>query len=211
MDVRGISRPFCRANCSIDGQNDSLAKRQVRLPHPLAKLSNRDGRATYFGADAWSIHKGSCGLGYQHEGVYPGFHVLAPSDQSSPFAGSCGKCFEVKCRQEPYTDGYGNTFDNQDQCHNTTESLVVRAVDTCPCDYPSNAYSNRRWCCQDEGAGGMHADLSVWAFEKLGRKGPGSMAMSYREVCQDSEDSVLPALTCLTPTHLRSALDNSFV
>jgi hypothetical protein len=142
----------------------------------------RNGRATYFGTDAWSIHKGNCGLGDQFEDVYPGFHVLAPSDQSSPFAGSCGKCFELKCRQEPYTDGYDNWFDNSNQCHNTSESLVARVVDACPCDYPGNAYSNKRWCCQDKGAGDMHADISVWAFEKLGRKGPGSMALSFREV-----------------------------
>jgi hypothetical protein len=107
---------------------------------------------------------------------------MAPSDMSGEFAGSCGKCFEIKCRQESYTDGYSNYFDNAGQCHNTSESLVARVVDACPCDYPSNQYSNKRWCCQDKGAGGMHADLSVWAFEKLGRKGPGSMAMSYREV-----------------------------
>ena len=108
--------------------------------------------------------------------------MLAPSDLSSEFGDSCGKCFEIKCRQEPYTDAYGNYFDNVDQCHNTTQSLVARVVDACPCDYPGNRYSNKRWCCQDSGAGEMHADLSVWAFERLGRKGPGSMALSYREV-----------------------------
>ena len=159
----------------------SLSPRSLTpATHPSSH--RRKGRATYFGADAWSIHKGNCGFGDQFPDVYPGVHVLAPSDRSSPFANSCGKCFEVKCRQEPYTDGYGRVFDNANQCHNTTQSLVARVVDACPCDYPSNAYSNKRWCCQDDGAGDMHADLSVWAFEKLGRKGPGSMALEFREV-----------------------------
>lgn len=159
----------------------SLSPRSLTpATHPSSH--RRKGRATYFGADAWSIHKGSCGFGDQFPDVYPGVHVLAPSDRSSLFANSCGKCFEVKCRQEPYTDGYGGVFDNANQCHNTTQSLVARVVDACPCDYPGNAYSNKRWCCQDAGAGDMHMDLSVWAFEKLGRKGPGSMALEFREV-----------------------------
>ena len=159
----------------------SLSPRSLTpATHPSSH--RRKGRATYFGADAWSIHKGNCGFGDQFPDVYPGVHVLAPSDRSSLFANSCGKCFEVKCRQEPYTDGYGGVFDNANQCHNTTQSLVARVVDACPCDYPGNAYSNKRWCCQDDGAGDMHADLSVWAFEKLGRKGPGSMALEFREV-----------------------------
>jgi hypothetical protein len=141
----------------------------------------QNGRSTFFGADGYSIHEGSCGLGYQYEEVYPGFDVIAVSDLSSEFRGSCGACYEVKCRSEPYKDGKGNRYDGQN-CHNTRESLVVRVVDACPCNYPGNAYSNERWCCQDGGAGEMHADMSVWAFEKLAKKSPGSMALSYRPV-----------------------------
>lgn len=40
----------------------------------------------------------------------------------------------------------------------------LQVVDSCPCNYPTNAYSNRRWCCGDM----YHLDLSTWAFEKVG-------------------------------------------
>ncbi len=40
----------------------------------------------------------------------------------------------------------------------------LQITDTCPCNYPSNAYSNRRWCCGDM----YHLDMSTWAFEKVG-------------------------------------------
>ena len=139
------------------------------------------GRSTYFGADGYSIHKGSCGLGAQFDSVYPGHDVIAISDKSAEFVDSCGACYEVRCRDEAYTDGYGHQYDGQ-VCHNTTESLVVRVVDACPCQYAANAYSNKRWCCQDADAGDMHVDMSVWAFEKLAKKNKGSMALSYRPV-----------------------------
>ena len=29
------------------------------------------------------------------------------------------------------------------------KSVVVQVTDSCPCDYPSNAASNRQWCCGD--------------------------------------------------------------
>lgn len=36
-------------------------------------------------------------------------------------------------------------------------------TDTCPCVYPDNYASNKRWCCGDM----YHLDLSVWAYEKV--------------------------------------------
>ena len=116
-----------------------------------------------------------------HHHISPGYDVIAISDLSAEFAKSCGACYEVRCREEAYTDGKGNSYDGQ-VCHNTTESLVVRVVDACPCNYPNNAYSNQRWCCQDQGAGDMHVDMSIWAFEKLASKNKGSMALSFRQV-----------------------------
>jgi hypothetical protein len=41
--------------------------------------------------------------------------------------------------------------------------VVVKVTDTCPCHYPGNYRSNKRWCCGDM----PHFDLSVWAFEKV--------------------------------------------
>jgi hypothetical protein len=32
-----------------------------------------------------------------------------------------------------------------------------------PCNYPGNAYSNKRWCCGDNSnTQGTHFDLSIW-------------------------------------------------
>lgn len=54
---------------------------------------------------------------------------------------------------------------------------VPQVTDTCPCNYPSNAYSNRRWCCGDM----YHLDLSTYAFEKVsnraGRRGAVGFGM----------------------------------
>ena len=52
---------------------------------------------------------------------------------------------------------------------------------------------------QDNGAGDMHTDLSVWAFEKLARKSFGVMALRYREVpCNYYPEN--PALDAENPT-----------
>ncbi len=161
------------------------------------------GRATYYGADAWSVHKGSCGFGYQYPSVYPGLDVAAISDRSSEYPNSCGRCYQIKCSNEGFTDGYGEYHERSNICHDESKTLVVRAVDTCPCEYPSNEYSNKRWCCQDQGAGEMHADLSVWSFEKLGRKEFGSMKLKYREVpCNYYPDDPAPEIKSHTPFDL---------
>lgn len=142
----------------------------------------KDGRATYFGLDAWSIHRGSCGMGYQWPDIYPGFDVAAISDASPEFPASCGRCYEVKCRNTVMTDGYGDSIDRSSVCFDESKTVVVRTVDNCPCKYPSNEYSNKRWCCGDAGAGSAHMDLSVWSFEKLASKDLGVIAISFREV-----------------------------
>jgi hypothetical protein len=36
-------------------------------------------------------------------------------------------------------------------------------TDQCPCHYPDNYASNKRWCCGDI----YHLDLSVWAYERV--------------------------------------------
>ncbi|PSC75221.1 hypothetical protein C2E20_1964 [Micractinium conductrix] len=63
-------------------------------------------------------------------------------------------------------DAYGKQFDRSSVCYNTVQSLLIRVVDSCPCYYPGNYYSNKRWCCGDVD----HMDMSVWAFEKLADK-----------------------------------------
>ena len=133
--------------------------------------------------DGWSINKGSCGFKYQRPDVYPGVDVAALSDaHPSEYLNSCGRCYEVKCAPLEVTDGYGQTIDRQSACYNSSQSVVVKIVDSCDCIYPSNSYSNRRWCCGDAGAGAGHFDLSVWAFEKLANKTNGVIAISFRRV-----------------------------
>lgn len=47
----------------------------------------------------------------------------------------------------PPPRSYGKAFDRTAVCHDPEKSLLVRVVDSCPCHYPSNYYSNKRWCC----------------------------------------------------------------
>jgi hypothetical protein len=48
-------------------------------------------------------------------------------------------------------------------CYDESASIVVMVTDTCPCTYPTNYSSNKRWCCGDM----YHLDLSIWAYEKV--------------------------------------------
>jgi hypothetical protein len=49
-----------------------------------------------------------------------------------------------------FKDGYGAQLDRNGACHDPESSVVVMITDTCPCHYPGNAYSNKRWCCGGE-------------------------------------------------------------
>lgn len=68
--------------------------------------------------------------------------------QAGDYAGSCGRCYEVACRPGSFKDGYGTSLDRSSSCRQG-EKVIVTITDTCPCNYPSNAYSNTRWCCGD--------------------------------------------------------------
>jgi hypothetical protein len=55
------------------------------------------------------------------------FCLLSPlmrSDTAPDFAGSCGKCKEVRCRRSSFADGYGQWLDRQDACYDTKASVV---------------------------------------------------------------------------------------
>ncbi|KAG2497376.1 hypothetical protein HYH03_004534 [Edaphochlamys debaryana] len=140
----------------------------------------RTARATRYDGpdDWWSIHEGSCGYGYLDQGAASGWDVAAMSDSCDDYHGSCGRCIEVKCNPMTFADGYGEQLDRQGVCRDTGASVVVQVTDTCPCNYPGNAYSNRRWCCGDM----YHLDLSTWAFEKLAEKKWGVIGLQVRSV-----------------------------
>jgi hypothetical protein len=57
------------------------------------------------------------------------------------------KCKEVKCKKMTFKDGYGAQLDRNGACFDDQASVVVTITDSCPCHYPGNQYSNKRWCC----------------------------------------------------------------
>ncbi|KAF6262470.1 RlpA-like double-psi beta-barrel-protein domain-containing protein-containing protein [Scenedesmus sp. NREL 46B-D3] len=133
------------------------------------------GRATYYGEDGGTtIHQGSCMMSIQ-AGQGTGLDITALSDSAPDYKGSCGRCYEVACRPTQVRDGYGGTLDRTHSCQGQ-KSVIVTVTDTCPCHYPSNAYSNKRWCCGDQ----YHMDLSKYAYEKIGNLGHGVMGIYYR-------------------------------
>ncbi|KAG2427408.1 hypothetical protein HXX76_012344 [Chlamydomonas incerta] len=142
------------------------------------------GRATHYGGagDPWSIHNGHCGYGYLDPNVGTGWDIAAPSDQNWDYDSStsnCGVCYEISCNGMDFSDFYGNYLERTDVCYNGGEtSVVVMVSDVCPCYYPSNQYSNKRWCCGDM----QHFDVSVFAFEKLADVKWGVIGIKYRRV-----------------------------
>jgi hypothetical protein len=49
----------------------------------------------------------------------------------------------------PYHAGYGQWLDRKSSCRDPAASVIVKITDSCPCSYPGNYYSNKRWCCGD--------------------------------------------------------------
>ncbi len=79
----------------------------------------------------------------------------------------------------------GAELDRSSVCYDTSASLIIQVTDICPCEYPPNAYSNKRWCCGDM----PHLDLSTFAFEKLADTDLGVIGIEYRFVSK-------PCLPC---------------
>eukprot|EP00775_Hariotina_reticulata_P005109 gene5109-5349_t len=154
----------------------------------------RVGRASNYGGagDPWTIHAGSCSYQYLDPSVNKGWDVAALADAVSDYAGSCGRCYEVGCQPMHLTDGYGAGLDRTDVCYDSNQTVTLMITDTCPCNYPPNYYSNKRWCCGDY----YHFDISSWTFEKLAERKYGVIGIRYREVpcdyCPDNE-AQLPA------------------
>lgn len=136
------------------------------------------GRATFHGTDAWPIHKGSCGYGYLDPEIMSGWDITALADMNWDYMGSCGRCYEVKCRQTWFNDGFGEKLDRTSVCRDASASVVVQVTDTCACYYKGNPWSNKRWCCGDM----QHFDLSTWAYEKLADKKWGVIGIEFRRV-----------------------------
>jgi len=144
-------------------------------------------RGSYYGIDPSkgdSIDIGSCGFGHIGKGEACGNNCLditALSDTNPRYPRSCGRCYEIGCVKSTFTDGYGQIMDRSKDCIDPDATLVVRVTDTCPCVYPNNAYSNKRWCCGDTNDL-PHFDMSVQAFEKLAPLAVGVIGLRHREV-----------------------------
>lgn len=91
---------------------------------------------------------GSCGLGRLDENFWKtefGVDAVAAMPDVYPeFNSSCGRCYEIKCRgiQAISADGSVN-LNRYDACFDTSKSVVIKIVDTCPC------HGNEQWCCGD--------------------------------------------------------------
>ncbi len=60
------------------------------------------------------------------------------SGKNPLFSQSCGMCEEIHCQNPVFKAGFGNTTDREGAC---------TIADACPCYYPANEESNKRWCC----------------------------------------------------------------
>ncbi|KAJ9516692.1 hypothetical protein QJQ45_015155, partial [Haematococcus lacustris] len=102
--------------------------------------------------------------------------VAAMNDGHPRFGGSCGRCYKIRCKPMTVRDNYGQQIDRNHECYNQDPVTVV-ITDNCPCHYPNNAYSNKRWCCGDMD----HFDLGIWAFKKFADPGKGVVGIEYHE------------------------------
>lgn len=137
----------------------------------------RWGRATFYGI-WWSIHEGSCGYGNIDYWQGTGWDVAAIPDSHYEYNWSCGKCYEVKCEPMNFKDNYGNHLDRTNACYDPWKVVTVTIVDSCPCNYAGNSYSNKRWCCGDMD----HFDVSYHTFDKLAPRHYGVIGLKYRPV-----------------------------
>lgn len=119
--------------------------------------------------------------------------------------GSCGKCFEVRCRtgtiqyqnedlttdtlrrvvvpglKDPEGREWPGLRPDMDpsiwwtKCRNEDTSIVITIIDSCPCTYIGGR--RQKFCCGPLD----HFDLSYWAFNKLAHPAYGLMMLEYRQ------------------------------
>ncbi|PRW57356.1 sorting nexin 2B [Chlorella sorokiniana] len=151
------------------------------------------GVADDFGAAAggsgsgggWFEHPytGSCGYGRLDGYAFGPDAVAAMPDVNPDWkAGSCGRCYELKCRgiQARSADGSVD-LDRSDACYDTSKRIIIKIVDTCPCQgNEASGAGGWKWCCGD--AGLVHFDLSDGAFRRLAPQGKGIVGLAWRPV-----------------------------
>jgi hypothetical protein len=108
--------------------------------------------------------------------------VAALPDTFDGYPGSCGRCYELKCRgiQAVAADGSVD-LPRFDACSDESKSIVIKVVDTCPC------VGNEKWCCGDV----PHFDLGKEAFARLAPVGKGIIGLKWRQVpCEQGMPSL---------------------
>lgn len=66
------------------------ARAVVDCPSPAHAPPAPTGRSTYYGTDAWTLDKGSCGYGYLDKNVGTGWDTAALSDKAHDYSGHTG-------------------------------------------------------------------------------------------------------------------------
>lgn len=150
------------------------------------------GRATNYAYN----NNGACGFGpiFPDEGpLSDPLYILAIPTCAAIFPGSCGSCWEVKCRNAVITDDLGAELDRTSACYDEDVSVVLRNVDECAGYYPPNQASNARWCsCQNL----AHFDISTEAFSQLADLSYGVIGTQWRRVaCDYQPESPAPVRT----------------
>eukprot|EP00775_Hariotina_reticulata_P013960 gene13960-14074_t len=144
----------------------------------------------------------------------------AAADANADYAGSCGRCYEVRCKTgvpqnngrpiqvsdlkyyRPYLipddagrDWPGNPYLEDDlffvRCWDDSKSVKVKISDSCQCKYFIKYSGEVR--TQNWCCGGNnHFDLSFWAFQQLAHPSYGVMPIEYRPVACDTDQPLDP-------------------
>ncbi|WIA20876.1 hypothetical protein OEZ85_005223 [Tetradesmus obliquus] len=186
------------------------------------------GRVTFYGADDrleasrlacgeppgqyGILAQGACGYTNSDGSLpFPREMYAAAADANADYPGSCGRCYQIRCRTGPFENNGrqmrssdlpfnrgvyvqgdnegrpwpGSPFANRDitwtQCWDEERTITVRIADACPCQYLIAETGEIRH--QPWCCGGAnHFDISFWAFEKLAHPSYGVMKMEYRPV-----------------------------
>ncbi|KAL4422664.1 hypothetical protein ABPG75_008861 [Micractinium tetrahymenae] len=155
----------------------AAASRRLTDSAPAAEPSSDPGQGEWIdGRATWFEHPytGSCGYGKLDTGYSYGYDAVAAMPDVSPdYNSSCGRCYELKCRgiQATAADG-SESWDRHDACYDTSKTIVIKIVDTCPCK------GNEKWCCGDM----PHFDLGNKAFAKLAPQGKGIIGLKFRPI-----------------------------
>ena len=202
------------------------------------------GRATFFGASDelvstferirgpgsyGDLHYGSCGYFNKPQGIekirpqdlpFDQTYAAAAADVNPDFPGSCGRCYEIRCKQgvvpKDFTDASGAMVPFKTQDH-----FYMPKYDTSLKDGQGRTWPGNPW--EAEGLQGAvcwsntsttwvrivdscppnpnspwcaaastvaHFDLSYWAFEKLAHPLYGVMPIEFRPIDCDTKQSL---------------------